>query len=271
MLKLLLWIIGILFLLYAGISLFFYLFQERLIFYPSKLSSDVAFSYTSEFEEYFIEVEEGVKLHGLLFRAASGPVKPRGELVFYLHGNAGALDTWGYAADVFLEEGYDVFILDYRGYGKSEGEISSKAQFYADVEKVFQEMLQEYEQEKIIITGFSIGSGPAAWLASQHQPKMLILQAPYYSLKDLANHHFAFLPARLLLRYNFQTWKYLQQTAAPVVILHGTNDEVIPYESSLKLQKHFKEGDQLYALQGLGHNNMSTSQAYRKVMKAILP
>lgn len=275
MLKFILWLIGILLLLYVVICLFFYFFQERLIFYPTRLSSDVEFSYTAEFEEHFFEVEEGVRLHGLLFRARpAGSINSDQEhsskgLVFYLHGNAGALDSWGYAADVFLAEGYDVFILDYRGYGKSEGTISSKKQFLADVELVWKEISKQYRQEEIIITGFSIGSGPAAWLASQNKPKMLILQAPYYSLKDLAKRYFPVLPAALL-RYNFTTAEYLRQVEAPVVLMHGTADEIIPYESSLMIKEALGEKATLYSLEGLGHNNMSFSREYIRVIREVL-
>lgn len=277
MLKFIFWLIGILLLLYVVVCLFFYFFQERLIFYPTRLRSDVEFSYTAEFEELFFEVEEGVRLHGLLFKAQpdrsrqgpSGRDSTSRGLIFYLHGNAGALDSWGYAADVFLEEGYDVFILDYRGYGKSEGEISSKKQFLEDIALVWKEINKQYRQEDIVITGFSIGSGPAAWLASRNQPEMLILQAPYYSLANLAKRYFPFLPAALL-RYNFTTWKYLQQVEAPIVLMHGTADEIIPYESSLMLKEELKGEARLYTLEGLGHNNMSLSREYKRVIREVL-
>lgn len=275
MLKFIFWLIAVLLLLYVVVCLFFYFFQERLIFYPTKLSSDVEFSYTADFEELFFEVEEGVKLHGLLFRAyqgenaIAGPGQQAKGLVFYLHGNAGALDSWGYAADVFLAEGYDVFILDYRGYGKSEGAISSKKQFLTDVDFVWKEIRKHYRQEDIIITGFSIGSGPAAWLASQNKPKMLILQAPYYSLENLAKRYFPVLPAALL-RYNFTTAEYLQQVEAPIVLMHGTADEIIPYESSLMLKEQMGEDARLYTLEGLGHNNMSLSREYIRIIREVV-
>lgn len=271
---------GTLFLLYLGILLFFYLFQERLIFYPAKIAPDLVFPYTTEFKEYFIELEEGVQLHGLLFKAPStyehsseaqpSAAQSSGALIFYLHGNAGALDTWGYAADVFLERGYDVFIPDYRGYGKSEGEISSKKQFLKDVERAYQEMQKEYRQENIIIVGFSIGSGPAAWLAGRYQPAMLMLKAPYYSLKDLARNYFPFLPSGLL-KYNFTTYSYLQEVSAPVVLIHGTTDEVIPFQSSVRLKDQLKPSDTLISLEGAGHNGIELHPGYRKALDRLLP
>lgn len=217
-----------------------------------------------------MEVEEGVKIHGLLFKAPSRPAPAEQGLVFYLHGNAGALDTWGYAADAYLERGYDVFILDYRGYGKSEGTISSKAQFLSDVETAYQEMRKYYRQEDIIIAGFSVGSGPAAWLAARYRPALLILKAPYYSLRDLAQNYFPFLPGQLL-KYNFTTHEYLQEVQAPVVLIHGTLDEIIPYQSSIKLKEHLKASDTLIPLDGASHNGIELHPAYKKALDRLLP
>lgn len=279
MVKFFLWSGGIVVLLYLLTLLFFYLLQERLLFYPTRIPADSIFPYTSEFEEYFVELEDGAVLHGLLFKAPCGPGlsnrEPSGEeltkrqLIFYLHGNAGALDSWGYAADVFLERGYDVFIPDYRGYGKSGGSIKGKKQFLRDMEQAYQKMRQQYRQEDVIIAGFSIGSGPAAWLAAKYQPKLLMLQAPYYSLKDLARHYFPFLPGALL-KYNFTTYRYISKVKAPVVLIHGTRDEIIPYKSSLRLQAVLKPSDTLISLEGAGHNDISLHPVYRTILDKLL-
>ena len=271
------WLIGILLLLYIAVCLFFFFFQEKLLFYPQKLPSNARFVYPYEFEEFFIEVEEGVRLNGLLFKAPnvrekigrhSNSQKARG-LVFYLHGNAGALNTWGYAADEFLQEGYDVFIPDYRGYGKSEGTISSEKELFQDVEKVFLEIRKLYQNREIIITGFSIGTGPASWLASRYQPDMLILIAPFYNMRDLANHYFPFLPS-FILRYPFKNNQYIREVEAPVMLIHGREDQIIPHESSLKLKDFLKQEIRLFSLEGVGHNNISGSEQFRRVLSTVL-
>ena len=271
------WLIGILLLLYIAVCLLFYFFQERFLFFPQKLSADTRFTYPYTFEEFFIEVGEGVKLNGLLFKAEAGKSKQEDTgpgsaargLVFYLHGNAGALNSWGYAAEEFLQEGYDVFIPDYRGYGKSEGNISSQKQLFRDMEQVYLEIRKPYQERKIIITGFSIGSGPASWLASRHQPDMLILIAPFYNMGELANHYFPFLPS-FILRYPLRNNQYIREVEAPVALIHGRQDEIIPYESSLKLKEHLKSEARLYSLEGVGHNNISSSPQYRKVIAELL-
>lgn len=270
-------LLGILLLLYVVICLLFYFFQEGFLFYPQKLPADARYNYPYRFNEYFIEVEEGVKLNGLLFKAAKGrnssdrqhqPGHSRG-LIFYLHGNAGSLNSWGYAADEFLQEGYDVFIPDYRGYGKSDGRISSQQQLFQDMEKVFLEISTSYKGKEIIITGFSIGSGPASWLASRYQPSRLILIAPFFNMTELASHYFPFLPS-FILRYPFKNNQYIREVDAPVVLIHGRNDEIIPYESSLKLKEQMPSEVRLFILEGVGHNNISGSSQFRKVLREVL-
>ena len=97
-----------------------YLMQEKIIFYPTKLAQDHPFEFDSDYEELSIVAEDSVFLNGLLFTVDSSA-----GLIFYLHGNAGALDSWGEVAEEYTKLNYDIFILDYRGYGKSEGSISS--------------------------------------------------------------------------------------------------------------------------------------------------
>jgi pimeloyl-ACP methyl ester carboxylesterase len=91
-------------------------------------------------------------------------------LIFYLHGNAGSLNTWGEVAKRYTELKYDVFMLDYRGYGKSEGSIHSQKQFHEDIQMAYDEMKKTYKESNIVVLGYSIGTGPAAKLASLNHP-----------------------------------------------------------------------------------------------------
>lgn len=267
MIKIFVGLVFILVLIYIIICLLIYFFQERLMFFPQKISADSIFSYPYNFDELFYEVEEKVRLNALLFKAENQNVLQ--GLVFYLHGNAGALNTWGYAADEFLQEGYDVFIPDYRGYGKSEGEITSQKQLFQDVEQLYLKISRHYQEKKIIITGFSIGSGPASWLASRYQTSMLLLIAPFYSMTELANHYFPFLPS-FLLRYLLKNNEYVLRAKAPVVLIHGKKDEIIPYESSVKLKGQGGSAISLIALQGVKHNDISGSPQFRKALNEVL-
>jgi len=160
-------------------------------------------------------------------------------------------------------------MLDYRGYGKSEGEIKGSEQLFSDVQTVYDELKKSYSEEKIIVLGYSIGTGMAAKVAADNHPRLLILQAPYYSLSDIAKERFPFLPV-FLLRYKLNTYQYLEQCQVPVVIFHGDADGVISHYASLKLKKLLKPEDQLIILEGLGHNGMSDDQRYRAALSELL-
>jgi pimeloyl-ACP methyl ester carboxylesterase len=181
--------------LYVGICVLLYFQQERLLFFPQKLARTYRFSFKEPFQERWVKATDGTQLHGLFFPADSSK-----GLVFYLHGNGGALDSWGEVAPVYTRLGYDVFLLDYRGYGKSEGRIQSQAQFLSDTEEAYQQLLTEYAEKDVVVLGYSLGTGAAAWLASRHQPKLLILQAPYSSMRAMAKQHYPWVPG-LVLRY----------------------------------------------------------------------
>ncbi len=252
--------------IYLLICLLLYFFQEKMIFFPQTLAKEFAFRFDGDYEERYIEMEDGTELHSLLFKAD----KPEG-VVFYLHGNAGSLQGWGSVGRTFTNLSYDVFIPDYRGYGKSEGTISSEAQLHGDIQNLYDHLKQDYSQERIIVLGHSIGSGMAAKLAAANDPKLLILQAPPYSLPDLVQNTFPLqLFPSFLLRYKLRTGKYMQQVDSPVVVLHGDEDEVVYYGSSLKLQQHFKPEDSMITLEGLGHNNFLDTQQYREEIRRIL-
>lgn len=238
--------------------------QENVIFYPQKLSKDFKFQFDQPFEELNITATDGTQLNGLLFKADSAK-----GVILYLHGNGGALDSWGDVASTYTKLKYDVFILDYRGYGKSEGKITGQEQLFEDVQNVYNKLKERYSEDKIIVLGYSIGTGPAAHLASENNPKLLILQAPYYSLVDMMKQSFSLVPT-FILKYKFETNKYLKSCKAPIVIFHGDEDEVIYYGSSLKLKEEFKQGDRLVTLEGQGHNGITDNPVYKNEMKRIL-
>jgi pimeloyl-ACP methyl ester carboxylesterase len=241
-----------------------YLFQEKLIFFPDRLNKNYQFSFNQSFEEVNIKTKDNKWIHGLLFTVE----RPKG-LVFYLHGNAGALDSWGEVAKRYTSLKYDVFILDYRGYGKSEETINSQEQLFEDVQQAYDEMKKKYGEETMVVLGYSIGTGPATKLASVNSPKLLILQAPYYSLTDMMRHTYPIIPT-FLLKYKFRTNEYIKDCKMPVVIFHGNRDEVIYYGSSLKLKTQMKPQDTLITLDGQGHNGMTDNPEYISALGKIL-
>lgn len=262
--KVVLIVVGVVAALYVLLCGVLYFKQEKLLFGPVHLPASYQFRFPGQFEERWTTAADGTRLLGLLFKAPESK-----GLLFYLHGNGGALNSWGEAAATYTALGYDVFLLDYRGYGKSGGTISSQAQLLADVDTVYRLLLPEYPENRTVILGYSLGTGPATWLAARHHPKLLILQAPYFSMRDMATRLYPFVPG-FVLRYPMPTNELIGQVRAPIVLFHGDRDEVIPAASSRRLKALLKPGDQLISLPGAGHNGMADNPDYRREVARLL-
>lgn len=241
-----------------------YFIQEKFIFFPQVLESNYQFDFEQDFEEFNLETTDGHLLSGLLFKADSTK-----GLIFYLHGNAGSLSSWGNIAKTYTDLNYDLFLIDYRGFGESEGSINSEEQMFEDNQIAYDALKRSYDEAAITILGYSIGTGLASKLASENKPKRLILQAPYYSLTDMMRERFPFAPA-FLLKYKFATHEYLKKCNMPISIFHGNRDKVIDFKHSIKLKEKFKNKLELIELHGQGHNGMSNNQDYQISLKKIL-
>jgi pimeloyl-ACP methyl ester carboxylesterase len=243
---------------------FLFFIQEKLIFFPQKLEKGYKFNFDQKFEELIIKTKDNKLLNGILFKADSTK-----GLIFYLHGNAGSLSSWGEVAKTYTDLYYDVFMLDYRGYGKSEGSITGQQQLFEDVQIAYDELKHKYSEDKIIVLGYSIGTGLAAKVASTNNPGLLILQAPFYSLTDMMRHTYPMIPT-FILKYKFETHNYMKNCKMPILIFHGNEDEVVYYGSSLKLKEEFKKQDTLITLIGQGHNGMTENPDYKMEIQKIL-
>ena len=257
-------VFGVVFMLYAVLCGALYIKQESLLFFPYRLPAGYQFQFPGQFEERWTMTTDGTRLHSLLFKAPNSK-----GLVFYLHGNGGALNTWGDAAATYTKLHYDVFLLDYRGYGKSGGKITSQAQLLNDVLMAYRQLLPEYPESRTVILGYFVGTGLATWLAAQQNPKLLILQAPYFSMRDLVTHLYPVVPG-FLIRYPLPTNELIGQVRAPIVLFHGDRDEVIYAGSSLKLKALLKPSDKLIVLPDAGHNGMTDNPQYQRELAKLL-
>jgi len=248
----------------AGILLSIYFLQEKLIFNPIKLPNDYNFPFNQDFEELFIEVDPGIALNALLFKSNASK-----GLIFYIHGNADNLRYWGENAPFFLEHGYDVFMYDFRGFGKSNGKIKGERNLQRDAKILYRKMRERYKEEHIIVYGFSIGTGIAARLASKNNPKALILEAPYFNFVSLVRYHKAYLPAELISKYHFRTNRYLPNVKVPITIFHGTDDRKVPFYLGAKL-KDLNSNIHFVAVQDATHNDMQLMHGYKEEMNKLL-
>jgi fermentation-respiration switch protein FrsA (DUF1100 family) len=237
---------------------------EQQLFPGAKPDQNFQFNFPGNFNDLKIETRDGYKLNGLLFKA-----KRSKGLIFYLHGSNDALNVWGKIAPVYTDLNYDLFMLDYRGYGKSEGKVTSESQLYSDVQTVYNNLKLTYPESKIIVIGQSVGTGPAAMLAAVNNPKKLILQAPYYSLPDWIHNVVPDVDTSNM-KYQFRNYEFLQKTKASIIIFHGDADNAIYSGSSQKLSLFFKRGDKLFFLKGEGHNDFTKNKDYLEKLKEIL-
>jgi len=198
---------------------------------------------------------------------------PKG-LVFYLHGSGGSLASLEKGSEIYTQLGYNVFMLDYRGFGKSGGNITSEDQLYEDNQMLYDELKKTYAEENIILVGYSLGAVMAAELASTNNPKLLIMKAPFYNLNEAISKNVKLLsklfPLYMLNKYSFNNNQFIQKCKMPVLIFHGTNDKTNQHSSSLKLQKLFKPKDKLILLEGEGHDNISNNPQFQKKLKILL-
>ena len=251
----------------VSLGFLIYALQVKMIFVPQKLSPHYRFNFSHPFQEHWIHLD-GAKINALHFEQKNHTAK---GLVIYFHGNAGSLEGWGDVSHDFLPMQYDSFIIDYRGYGKSTGNISSESQLFSDAEMIYQYIQKNFGdryQGQFVLYGRSIGTGVASWLARKINPHMLILETPYIDLPSLVQEIYPFIP-KFMVRFTLSNDQHLQNTRYPVHIFHGTADALIPYQHGVYLST-LSDHIELHTIVGGTHNDLPTHQNYHEILKQIL-
>ena len=217
-----------------------------------------------KFQEINIPFEGGA-INGLKFSAA----EPKGAILFF-HGNFGDVSGWGaYGAD-FAALGYDFYIFDYPGYGKSDGKISSQQQLFASADAMSRYVLAQHSSKRLAMIGYSIGSGIAAQQAAKWDAARLILLAPYFSFERLAHEKIPFVP-KFLIRYKIPTAEFLQAArSTQITLIHGAADELISVHHSYDLAGSLKAGDLFYEIAAAPHNGLLEMPGIWEILKARL-
>ncbi|MBK8848039.1 MAG: alpha/beta hydrolase [Bacteroidetes bacterium] len=257
-------IIFILIILYGLVLLAAYIFQERLLFYPSKLPSDYEFNAGPNAEELFLETSDNERINALHINKGSK------KIILYFHGNAGVMDSWQLTYDNFKNTGYGLLIIDYRGYGKSTGTPSEKG-LYADAQAAYNYLLQQgFDSDSIIIYGRSLGSGVACHLMAMHNKGRLILETPYTSIMDIAKKNYPYFIPQFTLRNRFSCIRYMKHIRVPLLLVHGTQDEVVPYHHVTTLHGLYLGPKTLITISNGAHNNLREFDAYTNALIAFL-
>ncbi len=251
--KTLLSVIFVVMLGYGVLLGYVYFFQARLIYFPNigigfgmPVPSDIGLDY----EDVVFETTDGLQLHGWYVSADQA----RGVVLFF-HGNAGNISHRLDSIEFFHRLGFSVFIIDYRGYGRSEGKTDEQGT-YRDAEAAWRHLVEDrgIDPGKIVIFGRSLGASIAAWLASRTSPAALILESAFTSAPNLGRHHYWFLPVRALARIHYDTQSYVERISVPTLIVHSADDEIVPFSHGRKLFSVASEPKAFVELQG-GHND----------------
>jgi pimeloyl-ACP methyl ester carboxylesterase len=243
-----------------------YFAQESLIFHPEKMAEKEKIDFDIPMAEMQLKSYDGTKLSAVF-------CSPRkvlsNKIIFFLHGNAGNLHDQKQAAKFYTDLGYNFFTFDYRGFGKSEGNIISEDQFFKDIEAMYKEVRSLYRESSITVIGYSVGTASAAMIASKMKPSKLVLIAPYYSLVDMTRRRYPYIPTALL-KYRFETHEFLKKVKAPVLIAHGREDSVLPFESSKMMAGIIKGKGTFIPFSGQGHDDFERNEKFVNVIRAFL-
>lgn len=246
--------------LYLVLAVVIYVKQEVLIFHPRPRAESHSYG---KYPEVWIKTEDGTRLHALHLKNGGKGV------ILYLHGNVGDNGRSLYQTNSLRDLGYDLFLVDYRGFGKSEGTLEEEADMTEDLQAVYDYLKAEFSEDRIILAGYSLGSGPASYLAANNQPGAVVLVAPYTSLTDMKNRFFWIFPD-FLLKYELDNRTNLARANAPVYILHGTNDELIPLAMGQELEALDPERIKLVEMSGVGHRGAILNTMFRAVVERLI-
>ena len=257
-------ILVVLIIVYVALCVAFYFFQHFFFFRPEILSSEFNYNYPFPFEELNFNMEDGGKINAVHFKVPNS----RG-VVYFLKGNSRSIKGWGKFAKDYLSNGYDFFMMDYRGFGKSYGK-RTQTKLFEDAQFLYIWLTSHYRDDQIIVLGRSFGSGIAARVASWNNPRMLILDSPYLSFLHNTKRFGFFLPLKWLLRYDLRTDLYLKSVNCPVHSIHGTKDRLISYRQSEQLKALYPDKIELHSIEGAHHNNLPSFPEFYEVLYDIL-
>lgn len=262
-----LWIIITIAGAYLIFVVFLFISQSHYVYYPERVLLANPASIGLDFESISFESADGVTLSGWFIPSES----PKGVILF-CHGNAGNISHRLESIQIFHRLGVDVFIFDYRGYGRSEGRPTEQGT-YKDAEAAWQYLVEERKvhPSEVIIFGRSLGGAVASWLAQQRRPGALILESTFSSLPDIAARLYPYLPVRLLLRFEYNTAQHLGKVDCPLLIVHSRDDEIMPFTQGRRLFELAKEPKEFLEISGTHNEGFITSgENYEQGLNAFI-
>ena len=253
-------------LVYCAAGLALYYLQDKLMLHPIPLPADYKFKFDTPFIEINISINATDNLNLIQFLPEGSPAK---GVVLYFHGNRDNVNRYAKYASNFTKHRYEVWIMDYPGYGKTTGKFT-EGRVYKQAREIYKLALTKFNEDNIIVYGKSLGSGAASWLASKRPCQRLILETPYYSIADLLAHYAPFYPVKRMTHFKFPTGEYVKQITVPITIFHGSEDGVIPYRCAEKLKKVLKPGDEFITIDKGSHNDLNDFPVFHSKLDSLL-
>jgi hypothetical protein len=227
-----------------------YLQQPGMIFFPQRVLDATPEDWGFDYENVSLQTVDGLRLHGWFI-----PRPGSDRVVLFFHGNAGNISHRGDSVAIFHRLGLNVFIFDYRGYGQSEGS-PGEAGLARDAVTAWEylQQMRGYNRDKIIVFGRSLGGTVATRLAARVKPGALIVESTFSSARDMAGRIFPLVSRLIVLRYQFDTMRYIEQVKCPVLVVHSSEDEIIPYQMGQKIYQAASEPKYFLEIRG-DHNS----------------
>jgi len=258
--------VKVILIIYCLVGIALYYLQDMILFHPVALNRDHEYHFNIPYKEMNIPYTENSNINIIQFQKTADSTK---GVVLYFHGNKKNISWYAPYPPDFTKHGYEVWMIDYPGYGKSTGKFTEQL-LYDWALQLYKLARARFPKDSIIIYGKSMGTGIAAELASVRDCKALILETPYYSMSSLMSTYAPIYPVERMIHYKIPTWEYLQNVTAPVTIFHGTNDWTIPYRNAKRLQPFLKVSDQFVTIQNGSHNDLHKSPLFRQKLDSIL-
>jgi hypothetical protein len=235
---------------YLGLVAVMYFVQRGLMYFPERTHTAPGAAGFPEAEELVLHTLDGEQIN--VWQVAQHDAKP---VVIYLHGNGGALRNRVERFRAIISDGTGLIALDYRGYGGSTGSPSEEG-LIGDALTTYDLVASRYPPEQLVLWGESLGAGVAVALAAARPVGHVVLEAPFLSAVDLAARLYPYLPVRRLMKDQFRSDLRIGKVTAPVLILHGDQDTVVPIEFGERLYALVQSPKQFVRIRGGGHENL---------------
>ena len=235
-----------------------------MLFYPYAELKSTPKDWGLAYEDVSLTTSDQIKLHGWYL-----PAKEANQVILFFHGNGGNISHRRNSLEIFQSLGLNVLIIDYRGYGESEGSMSEEG-LNLDAMAAWQHLIKQrgFKPQDIIIFGRSLGGAVATVLATKVNEKALIIESTFSSVSDMALIMMPLISKFIFLRYDFNTAKIINQVNAPILLMHSQDDDIVPYELGEKVFAAAKLPKYFFELHG-GHNEgfMENIAAYKQAIK----